>query len=119
MMLKQVCTLLPPALALTLALAGCASLAPPYQAPPLPVALVYPDPGAPGESGAPGVAASGIGWSDYFTDPQLRALIAVALDNNRDLRIAALRIDEARAAYGIERGASFRRRWKRPASAKS
>lgn len=104
MMLKQVCSLLPPALVLSLALAGCASLAPAYQAPPLPVALVYPDAG---ESGEPGVAASGIGWSDYFTDPQLRALIAVALDNNRDLRIAALRIDEARAAYGIERSGLF------------
>jgi multidrug efflux system outer membrane protein len=44
-----------------------------------------------------------IGWRSYFPDGQLQQLIAAALENNRDLRIAALRIEEARGAYRIQR----------------
>ena len=40
-------------------------------------------------------------WRAYFSDPQLQALIAIALDNNRDLRIAAARVLEARAQFGL------------------
>ena len=40
-------------------------------------------------------------WQDFFPDPQLRTLITMALENNRDLRIAAGRVLEARAQYGI------------------
>ncbi|HEY0200866.1 MAG TPA: efflux transporter outer membrane subunit [Burkholderiaceae bacterium] len=85
-----------------LTLAGCASMAPPYEAPDLPVPADYPDdaPRAASENSQP-VAATG--WRDYFADPQLRALIEAALDNNRDLRLAVLRAEEARAAYGIQR----------------
>ncbi|WP_420887323.1 efflux transporter outer membrane subunit [Burkholderia oklahomensis] len=42
-------------------------------------------------------------WRAYFTDPSLRALIDTALANNRDLRIATLRIQEARGLYGVAR----------------
>ncbi|MFZ6773701.1 efflux transporter outer membrane subunit [Undibacterium sp. SXout7W] len=41
-------------------------------------------------------------WRDYFTDPVLQRLIEQALENNRDLRIAMLRVEEARAAYDIQ-----------------
>jgi multidrug efflux system outer membrane protein len=41
-------------------------------------------------------------WQKYFPDPRLQALIAAALENNRDLRIATARISEARAQYGIQ-----------------
>ena len=90
------------ALTLTLALAGCASLAPPYQTPALPVAAAFPEPDT-----ATGAAAATLAWRDYFTNPRLRQLIAQALENNRDLRIAALRVAEARAAYGIQRAEQF------------
>jgi outer membrane protein, multidrug efflux system len=40
-------------------------------------------------------------WWDLFKDEQLRALITVALEQNRDLKIAVERIEEARATYGI------------------
>ena len=68
----------------------------PYQAPALPVAPLY-------ESNTmqDGISAAALGWRDYFTDPQLQALITLALDNNRDLRTAVLRVEEARALYGI------------------
>ena len=40
-------------------------------------------------------------WREFFKDPQLQTLITAALEHNRDLRIAAARIEEARAQYGI------------------
>jgi multidrug efflux system outer membrane protein len=87
-----------------LALAGCASLAPPYQAPALPVPAAYPEADADADAGQ---AAAALGWRDYFADPALRRLIGQALANNRDLRVAALRVEEARAAYGIQRADQF------------
>ena len=42
-----------------------------------------------------------IGWRDFFQHPELQAAIGTALDNNRDLKMAALRIDEARALYNV------------------
>jgi len=44
-----------------------------------------------------------IGWRDFFEDPQLEGLIARALENNRDLRVAVLNVERARALYRIER----------------
>src|SRR6187431_2531557 len=44
-----------------------------------------------------------IPWWEQFKDEQLRQLIKVALEQNRDLKIAAERIEEARATYGISR----------------
>lgn len=40
-----------------------------------------------------------------FTDPALQQVIQLALDNNRDLRVAALNIEVARAQYRVERAA--------------
>jgi multidrug efflux system outer membrane protein len=42
-------------------------------------------------------------WRTFFPDPQLQQLIALALENNRDLRVAAARVEEARAQFGITR----------------
>lgn len=80
-------------------LAGCASMAPDYQAPALPVTDSYP-------ADAPttvGQHAAALDWREHFTDPRLQQLIAQALVHNRDLRLAALRVQEARAAHGIQR----------------
>nr|WP_279237410.1 efflux transporter outer membrane subunit [Dyella sedimenti] len=87
-------------------LAGCASMAPPHQTPPMAVPNAWPgdvQPGAP--EGAP--RAVQLDWRGYFVDPRLQQLIATALDNNRDLRVAMLRVDEARAAYRIQRSEQF------------
>ncbi len=53
------------------------------------------------------VAAADIGWRDFFRDPRLQALIALSLQNNRDLRVAVQRVDEARAQWGVQRGQLF------------
>jgi multidrug efflux system outer membrane protein len=87
-----------------LLLAGCASLAPDYVAPPLPVAAQYP---ADTAGRLTGTATPDLDWQDYYTDPQLRALIAQALEHNRDLRLAALRVEEARAASGLQRAERY------------
>jgi multidrug efflux system outer membrane protein len=46
-------------------------------------------------------------WHEYFVDPYLQTLIALALENSRDLRGAVLRVEEARALYGIQRANQF------------
>lgn len=46
-------------------------------------------------------------WQSFFPDPQLKALISAALENNRDLRLAAARVSETRAQYGIVRADRF------------
>ena len=83
-------------------LAGCASMAPPYQTPAPPVPAHWPAAIAPAT--APATAPAPLPpWRGYFTDPLLQQLIDTALANNRDLRIAALRSDQARAAFRIQR----------------
>ncbi|MGE5649774.1 efflux transporter outer membrane subunit [Noviherbaspirillum sp. UKPF54] len=77
-------------------LSAC-SLAPQYKRPEAPVASAYPT-----QAGERNGDASAIGWREFFPDQRLQALIASALENNRDLRIAALRIEEARALYNIQ-----------------
>jgi len=54
-----------------------------------------------------GKAAADINWQDYFTDPQLQALIQLALQNNRDQRMAVLRVEQARAQFDIQRSAEY------------
>lgn len=93
---------------LTAALAGC-SLAPHYEQPAAPVAVNWPIPegttaavpAAADAAEAP--AAAGIGWRQFFGDARLRQLITMALENNRDLRVAVLNIEAARAQYRIQR----------------
>ncbi|WP_408734477.1 efflux transporter outer membrane subunit [Paraburkholderia bannensis] len=87
-------------------LAGCVSLAPSYEQPPLPVAQTFPDSAAQ-EASANALSATTIGWKDYFTDPTLQGLIAEALEYNRDLQLAIQRVEEARAMYGIRRADQF------------
>jgi multidrug efflux system outer membrane protein len=79
--------------------AGC-SLAPRYQRPASPVGAEW-GPGA-SATAAPSTAAD-LGWRDVFKDPRLRALVALALRNNRDLRVAALNVELTGAQYRIER----------------
>lgn len=85
-------------------LAGaCTTLTPDYERPGAPVPASFP--GATANSEAPVVAD--IAWRDYFADQRLRELIELALANNRDLRVSALNIEQARAQYRIQRADSF------------
>jgi multidrug efflux system outer membrane protein len=84
-------------------LSAC-TMAPKYQQPPAPVATAYENvDAAPAEVPASAIPASEIGWNEFFPDPELRDLIARALLNNRDLRIATLNVEAARAQYRTQR----------------
>ena len=90
------------ALCAVLSLAGCMNLIPAYERPTAPVAAAYPPELIP--AGTTGdVAAAEIEWQHFFADARLRRLIEIALSNNRDLRIAVLSIEQARAAYQVKR----------------
>jgi len=90
-------------------LSAC-SMAPTYERPAAPVAAAYAahPSGVAANTGAAIQPAPGqknavdTGWRDYFSDPHVQQLIAAALDNNRDLRTAVLRMEEARALYDVQ-----------------
>jgi len=90
-------------LLLAMLLGGC-TLMPDYHRPDAPVGARF---AGDATTNAASTAVADIGWRDVFTDPALRQVIALALDNNRDLRVAVLNIEKARAQYGVERAALF------------
>src|SRR3954469_25894579 len=90
-------------------LAGC-TLMPKYDRPTAPVPSSWPvaaTNSALTNAQSASASAADIDWHHFFSDPRLRNLISVALENNRDLRIAALRVEQARAQYRIERAGLF------------
>jgi multidrug efflux system outer membrane protein len=90
-------------MALILALAGCAS-GPDYARPEVALPAQW---GAAPATGAVEAPAALPDWHAFFPDARLQALIARALEHNRDLRIATARIAEAKAQYGISRAAQL------------
>ena len=88
-------------------LGGCIDMAPKYSRPALPVDAALPSGGAYASAEPVQVAAPDLPWRDFFTDSKLQAVIQLALDHNRDLRVAVLNIAEARAQYRIQRSALF------------
>ncbi|HEY8331776.1 MAG TPA: efflux transporter outer membrane subunit [Pseudomonas sp.] len=84
-------------------LSGCVSMAPNYERPAAPVATQWPEQAAAPATAVSGASAGDIPWQAVFADPQLRQVVQMALDNNRDLRVAVLNIDRARAQYRIQR----------------
>jgi multidrug efflux system outer membrane protein len=98
-MLRKTLTLAALPMAMMLVLSGC-TMEPTYQRPALPVAADY---GQQGKDRA-GNGAD-ISWQNFFTDPVMNKLIALSLENNRDLRVAALNVDVARSQVQIDRAA--------------
>ena len=87
-----------------LALSGCVSMAPDYERPASPVPPQF-------RGATTGVAdatpVADLDWRKVFLDTRLQKVIATALDNNRDLRVAVLNIEKARATYRIQRSDLF------------
>jgi len=88
--------------------AGC-SMAPRYQRPASPASGGFRGRGGaapaaqPGPAAAPATPAAALGWRNVFPDARLQGLIGVALERNRDLRIAAANVDQVRGQYQIQR----------------
>lgn len=88
----------------SLIMAGCSSSAQPRTPAAAPIPAHWP---ALADTTASAGNASDMAWQDYFHDPLLQQLISTALENNRDLRIAILRTEQARAAFNIQRAGQF------------
>jgi len=84
-----------------LLLAGC-DLAPRYVRPVGAVPATLPQGGVHGSTTAEADVTQ-IAWRDFFTEERLRTVIAQALTNNRDLRVAAANVLEARARFQVQR----------------
>jgi multidrug efflux system outer membrane protein len=80
-------------------------MAPEYTRPKSPVSSEWPSgPAYQEPEGQPGdLSMAELSWRDFFADDKLQGLLALALENNRDLREAALTIERARAQYRIQR----------------
>ena len=94
---------------IVLLLGGC-TLAPKYTQPKAPIPAEWPKGAAYKDThampGAPTVPE--LTWEDFFShDKRLQKIIEMALDNNLDLRLAALNVERARALYGIQRAELF------------
>lgn len=101
------------AAAVALFAAGC-TMAPKYERPAAPVDQTFPtggiydrQPDAASSAVAGGSAqakpAVDIGWRDFFVDARLQQIVAIALKNNRDLRVSMLNVAAARSQYQITR----------------
>jgi len=103
--MKRITTFISITLGTLLILAGCATMAPKYSQPAMPVPAAWPTGAAYKENAVKpgGSAAADIPWRDFFVNPQLRNVIELALANNRDLRVATLNIEKSRALYRIQR----------------
>ena len=86
-----------------LLLGGC-SLIPKYERPVAPISVQWPSDTLQAKGSAP---VAELAWQDYFADASLRRLLEIALVNNRDLRVAVLNIEQARAQLGIKRADQF------------
>ncbi|UCE63917.1 MAG: efflux transporter outer membrane subunit [Nitrospirota bacterium] len=84
-----------------LILIGC-KVGPDYERPPVDTPAVHRS--EPLNALSPGSLAN-LPWWELFRDEQLQNLIEAALDENKDLRLAAARVDEARAQLGVSRSA--------------
>lgn len=85
-------------------LSAC-SMIPEYQQPRAPVDTAWPQGEAYPTTRTNG--AADVGWQKFFLDPELQQLIGLALENNRDLRVAALKVEAYRAQYQIQRADLF------------
>ncbi|ADK85150.1 RND efflux system, outer membrane lipoprotein, NodT family [Desulfarculus baarsii DSM 2075] len=96
-----------PLLAALLLLPGCLSMAPDYKRPDAPTPAAWPSGPSYGPNQAAGQPVAEIGWRQFFVDPKLVKLIELSLAHNRDLRVAMLNIEKARAQYQIQRADLF------------
>jgi multidrug efflux system outer membrane protein len=85
-------------------LTGC-TMIPKYTRPEPPVPAGWPSGAAYREAQSTQTApvAADLQWREFFTDERLQEIIEMALQNNRDLRVAALNVERAQALYRIQR----------------
>jgi multidrug efflux system outer membrane protein len=112
-MTKKIQAVLYASIGTALCLTGCAPHKQIYQQPQMPTAPAWHS-GLPSQqtpasatATASAPAAAEVKWRDYYTDDKLRQVIDLALNNNRDLRIAVLNVEKAMAQYRLQRASQF------------
>ncbi len=97
------------------AIQGCTPLVPKYARPEPSIQNTFPSsdaslkssPDLKPESALNAVSVNSMQWQDFVVDPSLKQVIALALENNKDLRIAALQIEKAQAQFGVAQSSLF------------
>ncbi len=88
---------------ISLAVLCSCSFIPKYKRPAIPVEKKFPEKGVyKNISFGNETNISKIKWQDFIKDPKLKEIVKLALKNNRDLRLAILNVEQARAQYGIK-----------------
>jgi outer membrane protein, multidrug efflux system len=107
--MKDIKTVLCISLGVFLGLSGCAPAVTKYSQPKTPAPPHWQTGVANQEAqttaGAP--AAADLKWQEFFTDAKLRQVIQMALENNRDLQMAALNVEKVQAQYRIQRARQY------------
>lgn len=87
---------------------GC-SLAPEYRRPDSPVSGSWPKGDAYMNTrlAKAETSAAEVKWQDFFVNQKLGRVVGLAIKNNRDLRVAILNIEKARALYQVQRSELF------------
>jgi len=83
-------------------LTGC-NLAPPYRRPEAPVSSTWPTGSAYRIEKGDRPLGTKLSWQEFYHDKHLQEIIALALKNNRDLKLAILNVERTRALYGIQK----------------
>ena len=81
---------------------GC-NFTPEYKRPEAPIPAEWPASSGYQNADANSSSRCPLNWQNFFADEKLRNTIELALNNNRDLRIAALNVERAQAIYRIQR----------------
>ena len=97
-----------PFVGLTMLATGC-NLAPEYSRPQPPVSQDWPEPRLQGQAEETASLPQPVAleWQEFIVDQTLQSVIQTALENNRDLRLAALNVQRAQALYGVQRAELF------------
>ena len=93
-------------LAATALVAGC-DLAPRHVRPVGAVPATFPQSGSSTQAAVDARDVTAIAWRDFFLDDKLRQVIALGLENNRDLRVGAANVLQARSQYRVQRADRF------------
>lgn len=86
-------------LAIPVLLASACTMVPDYKRPDMPVSSTWNS----SSTNPDAKKATELAWRDFFLSDEIRNLVTKGLENNRDLRQAALNVQAARAQYRIQR----------------
>jgi len=95
-----------PLLLMSIFLCGCPRSSQ-YVRPGMPVPPAWPESSAPGAVAPGAPVPANLKWQEFFSDQRLQSVIAQALANNRDLRVATLNIEKVQALYRIQRAEQY------------